>query len=194
MQKLIARTRTFRRFFQQEQISAATLEGLIEAGRLGGSAANAQPWQYMLVNSPEACAKIFPHLGWAAYLKDWPGPDVGERPSAYILCILNHQRLIGSDGFALFDLGTASQNMLLVAMEQGLGGCRIMNFAPALAEPLRLPEHLKLRMVIALGKPKEIVQIEECADGDSIRYWRDDQAVHHVPKRSLASCLLPAPL
>lgn len=192
MQELIARTRTFRCFFEKK-ISTTTLHDLIHAARLGGSAANCQPWQYMLVNTPEACAQVFPYLGWAAYLTDWPGPAPGERPSAYILCLLNRERLVGSEGNALFDLGIASQNMLLTAMEQRLGGCRIMNFTPELAALLRLSDHLSLRLVIALGKPKETVQIDECLD-DSIRYWRDDKGVHHVPKRSLASLLLPCPL
>ena len=193
MQELIARTRTFRRFFEKEQITIATLHDLIDAARLGGSAANCQPWQYMLVNTPKGCAQIFPHLGWAAYLTDWTGPAPGERPSAYILCLLNRERLAGSEENALFDLGIASQNMLLTAMERRIGGCRIMNFPPDLAALLRLPGHLSLRLVIALGKPKETVQITECLN-DSIRYWRDDKGVHHVPKRSLASCLLPCPL
>jgi len=193
MQELIARTRTFRRFFEREKITTTTLHDLIDAARLGGSAHNSQPWQYMLVNTPEACAQVFPHLGWAAYLTDWPGPALGERPSAYILCLLNHERLHGPEGYALFDLGIASQNMLLVAMERRLGGCRFMNFKPELAKLLQLPEHLSLRLVIALGKPKETVQIDECV-GDSIRYWRDDKGVHHVPKRSLTSSLLPCPL
>ena len=192
MQELIARTRTFRCFFEKK-ISTTTLHDLIHAARLGGSAANCQPWQYMLVNTPEACAQVFPYLGWEAYLTDWPGPAPGERPSAYILCLLNRERLVGSEGNALFDLGIASQNMLLTAMEQRLGGCRIMNFTPELAALLRLSDHLSLRLVIALGKPKETVQIDECLD-DSIRYWRDDKGVHHVPKRSLASLLLPCPL
>jgi len=192
MRELIVRTRTFRRFFEKEKCATATLHDLINAARLGGSAANCQPWQYIPVNTPAACAQIFPHLGWAAYLKDWPGPEPGERPSAYILCLLNHERLIGSEGNALFDLGIASQNMLLTATERRLGGCRIMNFAPELTTLLRLPEQLSLRLVIALGKPKEIVQLDEC-QSDSIRYWRDDKGVHHVPKRALASLLFPSP-
>ncbi|NTW49727.1 MAG: nitroreductase, partial [Chlorobiales bacterium] len=44
----------------------------------------------------------------------------------------------------------------------------------------------------ALGKPKEIVKIESISSSDaSIRYWRDNDAVHHVPKRSLDDLILP---
>lgn len=194
MQEIIARTRSFRRFIEKEPISTAILRELIDLARLAGSARNGQPWQYLLANTPEICAKIFPNLGWAGYLTDWPGPVPGERPSAYILCLLNKKRLRGSEGEAQFDLGVATQNMLLGAMEKRIGGCRIGSFKPQLARLFDLPEHLHLSLVVALGKPRETVIIEECRDEDDIRYWRDEHGVHHVPKRSLESCLVEAAL
>ncbi len=190
MQEIIARTRTFRRFVEKEPISKSTLYELIDLARLGGSARNGQPWQYMIVNSPKFCEKIFPHLGWAGYLTDWKGPVEGERPSAYILCLLNKDRIKGPESEAQFDLGVASQNLLLGAMEKRIGGCRIGAFSPKLASLLKLPDHLQLSLVIALGKPRETVIIEECKDDDDIKYWRDDHGIHHVPKRSLKSCLV----
>ena len=84
----------------------------------------------MVVNTPELCAKIFPFLGWAGYLTDWKGPVDGERPSAYILCLLNKNRLKGPETEAQFDLGVATQNLLLGAMEKRIGGCRIGAFNP----------------------------------------------------------------
>ena len=194
MKEIIAKTRTFRRFIEKEQISSAILEELIDLARLGGSARNSQPWQYMLVNTPELCAKIFPFLGWAGYLTDWKGPVEGERPSAYVLCLLNKNRLKGSESEAQFDLGVATQNLLLGAMEKRIGGCRIGAFNPQLASLFVMPDNLHLSLVVALGKPRETVIIEECdsEDGirDNIRYWRDEHGVHHVPKRSLESCLV----
>jgi len=190
MQEIIARTRTFRRFIEKERITTATLRDLIDLARLAGSARNGQPWQYMIANSPELCEKIFPYLGWAGYLTDWKGPVPGERPSAYILCLLNRNRLKGPESEAQFDLGVASQNMLLGAMEKRIGGCRIGAFSPKLASLFKLPDHLQLSLVIALGKPRETVIIEECKDEDDVRYWRDEHGVHHVPKRPLESCLV----
>lgn len=190
MQEIIARTRTFRRFVEKEAINTATLHELIDLARLGGSARNGQPWQYMIANSPKICERIFPYLGWAKYLTDWNGPIEGERPSAYILCLLNKNRLKGPESEAQFDLGVASQNLLLGAMEKRIGGCRIGAFNAQLASLFKLPDHLRLSLVIALGKPRETVIVEECIDEDDVRYWRDEQGVHHVPKRSLKSCLV----
>jgi nitroreductase len=191
MQEIIAKTRSFRRFVEKEPISTATLSELIDLARLGGSARNGQPWQYMPINTPEICSQVFPFLGWAGYLTDWKGPVQGERPSAYILCLLNSNWLRGSEGEAQFDLGVATQNILLGAMGKRIGGCRIAAFNPKLADLFVLPDHLRLSLVIALGKPRETVIIEECRNDEDIRYWRDEHGVHHVPKRSLKSCLLP---
>ena len=94
---------------KKDPISTATLYDLIDLARLGGSARNGQPWQYMIANSPVLCDKIFPYLGWAGYLTDWKGPIEGERPSAYILCLLNKNRLKGPESEAQFDLGIATQ-------------------------------------------------------------------------------------
>lgn len=190
MQEIIVRTRTFRRFVEKEPLSTATLHELIDLARLGGSARNGQPWQYMIVNSPDLCARIFPFLGWAGYLSDWHGPVAGERPSAYVLCLLNKNWLKGPESEAQFDLGVATQNLLLGAMEKRIGGCRIGAFNPKLASLFKLADHLHLSLVVALGKPKETVLIEQCKDENDVRYWRDEHGVHHVPKRSLASCLV----
>jgi nitroreductase len=181
---LVRKTRSYRRFYQDERVQIETLEELIDLARLGGSARNIQPLKYLLVNEPEECAAFFPHLGWAGYLAKWSGPQEGERPAAYIVCLLDTRLSKEAD----CDLGIASQNILLGATERGLGGCRIASFSPALANDLELPAYLRVLLVLALGKPKEQVVIES-ADGGEIKYWRDDRQIHHVPKRSLAELI-----
>jgi nitroreductase len=190
MREIIAKTRTFRRFFQKEAIEIDVMHELVDLARLGGSARNGQPWQYMVINTPELCEKVFPFLGWAGYLSDWKGPVEGERPSGYILCLLNTNWLKGPESEAQFDLGVATQNLLLVAMENRIGGCRIATVNPKLATLFDLPSHLKISLVVALGRPRETVILEECKTDSDIKYWRDDEGLHHVPKRSLDSCLV----
>ena len=187
---LIKKTRTFRRFEQSRTIDLSVLKKLIELARLGGSARNCQPWQYALVTDPDDCARVFPYLGWAGYLSDWKGPVPGEQPNAYILCILNRNWLKGNDLEAQFDLGIATQNLLLGAMEKGIGGCRIGAYSPKLADELALAPYQELSLVIALGYPAETVVLETSKDEQDIKYWRDDSDVHHVPKRSLDDVLI----
>ena len=182
--ELVRKARSYRRFYQDVRIDVETLADLVDLARLGGSARNIQPLKYLLVNEPEACDMLFPHLGWAGYLLKWPGPDEGERPAAYIVCLLD-TRLSKE---AECDLGIATQNILLGAAERGLGGCRIASFSPALAKKLEIPEYFRVLLVLALGKPREQVVIDS-ADGEDIKYWRDDRQIHHVPKRSLAEII-----
>lgn len=183
---LIRKTRSFRRFKEDEPVDRATLHYLVELARLGGSARNMQPLKYVLASKPGINARIFPHLGWAGYLNDWPGPVEGERPSAYIICLLDTRLSKEAD----CDLGIATQNIMLGATEKGLGGCRIASISPQLRNVLELAEHLQILLVIALGKPVEIVALEDQESTDVIMYWRDAQGIHHVPKRVLQEIIV----
>jgi nitroreductase len=179
---LILKNRSYRRFAQAARVERGTLRELVELARLSPSAMNVQPLKFYLSNEPEQNDKIFKRLAWAGYLKDWPGPPEGERPAAYII-ILGDTRLRGEFGV---DPGIVAQSMLLGAVQQGLGGCIMSSVKRTeLAQELALAEHLQILYVIALGVPVEQVVVEPVgADGD-IKYWRDEQGVHHVPKRAL---------
>jgi len=179
---LVIRNRSYRRFYGNESIRLETLRELVDLARLSASGANMQPLKYLLSCDPEKNAAIFPTLGWAAYLTDWPGPVEGERPSAYIV-ILGDTHIKTSFGV---DPGIAAQSILLGAAEKGLGGCIIASVKKdALATALKIADHFEILMVLALGKPKETVVLDSLGQDGNIKYWRDDAGIHHVPKRSL---------
>jgi nitroreductase len=155
--------------------------------RLSASGANRQPLKFALVCDPETNAAVHAHLSWAAYLEDWPGPSEGERPSGYIV-ILGDTEISQSFGV---DWGIAAQSIMLGATEKGLGGCMIASInKQGLREVLQLPERYKILLVLALGKPKEEVVIDPVGPDGSIKYWRDEAGVHHVPKRSLQDLIV----
>jgi nitroreductase len=187
IEDLIRQNRSCRRFCQNEPISGETLKGLVNLARLSASAANLQPLKYVLSNDPRKNTQIFACLAWAGYLPNWPGPGEGERPSAYII-------LLGDTAIAktfAMDVGIAAQSILLGAREHHLAGCMIGSIKKELLqEMLQLPAQLEILLVIALGQPKEIVVLEELPSGGSIKYWRDEHGVHHVPKRSLDEIIL----
>jgi nitroreductase len=179
---LVVATRSVRRFHQGTAVDIETLRQLVDLARLSASAANLQPLKYILSCEPERNARVFPLLAWAGYLKDWPGPVEGERPAAYIV-IMGDKRLRQSFDC---DHGIAAQSMLLGATERGLGGCIIASIQRReLREALAIPEHFEILLVIALGRPKERVVIEPVGPEGDIKYWRDADGVHHVPKRAL---------
>ena len=184
---LVLRNRSYRRYDESFEIPVTELEHLIELARLSSSSRNLQPLKYIISNSKERNAIIFSTLSWAGYLRDWPGPVEGERPSAYII-MLGDTKI--SSGFSI-DPGIAAQSILLGAAEKGYGGCIIGTVNKEnLEKQLKIPSHLEVMYVIALGKPVELVQLEDVKENGDIKYWRDEHKVHHVPKRLLKDIIV----
>jgi nitroreductase len=187
LRDLVIKNRTYRRFHQEIAVKQQTLRELVDLARLSASGANLQPLKYILSWEPQKNALIFPHLGWAGYLKDWPGPIEGERPSAYII-ILNDTHISQTPGC---DHGIAAQSILLGATEKGLGGCMIGTIQKQkLRKALEIPPRYEILLVLAVGKPKEQVIIEALDDTGDIKYFRDSEGKHHVPKRNLDDIIL----
>ncbi len=187
LKDLIYRSRTVRRFYQDVPVEKETLYDLVDLARMSPSGSNLQSLKYYATNDPEKNACIFQYLSWAGYLKDWSGPQEGERPAAYII-IMGDATLSKSFGC---DHGIAAQSIMLGATEKGLGGCIIGSIKrPELSAALNLPPQYEILLVLALGKPREEVQVEPLPENGNIRYWRDEQDVHHVPKRSLKDVLV----
>ena len=187
LRDLIISNRSCRRFEEGFAIERQTLEGLVDLARLSASAANLQPLKYILSCEPEKNARIFQHLAWAAYLKDWGGPAQGERPSAYLV-ILGDTTVNNTFGC---DHGIAAQSILLGAREKGLAGCMIgLIQRDELRKTLAIPAQYEILLVIALGKPREQVVIDEVGPKGDIKYWRDSAGVHHVPKRPLREMIV----
>lgn len=181
LKQLILSNRCCRRFDEQAKLDRQTLLELADLARLSASGANLQPLKYYLSWEDHKNQIIFPHLAWAGYMPDWPGPAPGERPAGYIIILLDKDISKKSD----CDHGIAAQSILLGAREKGLAGCIIGSIRrQELARELGISDQYEILLVIALGRPGETAVIEQVQGGD-IKYWRDEQGVHHVPKRSL---------
>ena len=186
LKDLLLKNRSYRRFDQSSIVPMRLLREMVEAARLSASARNMQPLRYMLFNDSNSCGKIFPTLAWAGYMKEWPGPGDGERPSAYIVQLGDLD--LTNDWWC--DDGIAAQSMLLTAVEQEFGGCIIGSVQrEKLRTILNISERYKIIQVLALGKPAEEVVIDEIAN-DDIKYWRDKEDIHHVPKRGIDELII----
>jgi nitroreductase len=187
LRDLITRNRTFRRYHEEVAVERETLERLVDLGRLSASGGNYQPLKYILVCDPQRNAQVFSTLAWAMHLPDWLGPEEGERPSAYIV-ILGDTTVRGDSGV---DHGIAAQSILLGATEMGLGGCMLGGVQrKRLRAMLEIPDHYRILLVVALGKPKEKVVLEDLPPGGDHRYHRDADGTHYVPKRRLEDIIV----
>ena len=187
LRDLFKENRSYRRFYEDKSIKTEILEEIVDNARIANSAGNKQPLKYIISNNRETNEKIFLTLSWAAYLKDWEGPERGERPSAYIVML--GDKKISSNYLA--DPGIAMSYILLSAVEKGLGGCIIATIdRKKLREILNIAEEYEILYVIALGEPKETIVLENLNENGDIKYYRDDEQIHHVPKRSLQEIIV----
>lgn len=188
LKDLVTRCRSFRRFHEDVKISTEELKELVDLARLTPSTANSQALKFRLCNTPEETEKVFDTLGWAGALPDWDGPEKGERPSAYIIILCDLS--LGKN--KLHDDGIVSQTIMLGAVEKGYGGCMLGNVQRSrLAEALQIDtEKYSIDLVLALGKPKEEVVLVPVKEDGDVRYYRDENQVHYVPKRRLEDLII----
>jgi nitroreductase len=183
---IVLNTRSYRRFDESDRIGRDRLVELVNMARLSPSATNRQSLKYLVYDSCDDCARIFPATAWAGFLKDWPGPGEGERPSGYII-ILRDTEI--NDYFGV-DHGIAAQTIMLGATTMGYGGCMIGSIKKEMLRAvLAIPQRYDILLVLALGRPVEKVVIDDIRD-DDFKYWREADSTHHVPKRRLDEVLL----
>jgi len=187
----IVKRRSIRRF-QDITVPYEILEKCVDAGRLAPSAKNTQLCEYIIIDNEQLLPKVFDSITmWAGQENPARNPQSADEPTAYIVTLINKQleaELNMSRRVTTYDVGLSAENMILVALEQGVGACAILSFDESkLKQLLNVPDNYYLALLIALGYPTESPVTEVSAD--SINYWVDDQGIRHIPKRSLEDIL-----
>ena len=193
---LVRRARTCRRFDESMRVPAEFLYELVDMAHLAPNGANAQRLRFHVVSGKDDCDRLFDELAWAGALKDWKGPEPGERPTGYI-GVLAERAVPGKPAAPIteVDTGIAAQTMMLAARSATpeVAACMFKAFTPHAIDAMGLDnDRYELKLVMAFGVPAE-EQVIDPVDGNpdgSLNYWRDDQLVHHVPKRPLADVLV----
>jgi nitroreductase len=171
--------RSIRRF-HQKPVNLETLKKCVNAGRLAPSAANLQLLEYCIVIDKELCSNLFETLHWAAYIQPKWAPKETERPTAYIVVLVKDTQ----NPYYERDVGFATENIVLAAEGEGLGSCILCNIERVkIQEMCKIPLTVAVDSVIALGYKAETSIVEDMKD--SVKYWRDEHDVLHVPKRTL---------
>lgn len=186
LEELIYKRRTIRRF-KQDPISIEKLKKLIDFARIAPMATNIQALEFIIVENPEIRKKLFPLVRWAGSLpEEKRTPESGREPTAYIVVMVNANI---KKTYVDFDVGAAVQNILLGATASGIGTCWMgaINFKK-IKELFEIPDNYIIKQVISLGYPDEESIIEPFKD--SFKYWKDENGMMHVPKRSLDDIIL----
>ena len=183
--ELALKRRSIRRF-KNIAIPYEILEKCVNAARLAPSVANLQPLEYIIVDDEQLLPKVFDMLKWAGYIRPAGDPPPGHRPMAYIVVLIKSG--VGRENLENYDAGLAVENMILVALEEGIGSCCLLSIdINRSRELLNIPEDYIISLVLALGYPDESPVVEEFRE--SPKYWKDKDNVLHVPKRGLKDIL-----
>jgi nitroreductase len=143
----LATKRASMRGYALDPIDKATLGKILEAGRLAPSAANHQPWHFIVVRD-----ELQKQALKGAYSKDW----FWKAPVILVVCVEPHKAWTRQDGknYAAVDGAIAMDHMTLCATDLGLGTCWIGAFDPAKVKHiLGLPEGIEPLVMTPLGKP-----------------------------------------
>lgn len=145
------------RVYKEEKVPREVLTHLVDVARLSPSGCNAQPWHFIIIDEPEAHAKVveaFDDNGLT-------GCPWGDKVPAFIVICEEKAKLMpgvaehyGSQHFAQMDIGMAAMALCYEASSIGLGTCMIgtMN-QEKLKISLGIPEDKTVRLIITVGYP-----------------------------------------
>lgn len=140
-------------------VSRETLTHLVEVARLCPSGCNAQPWRFIIVDEPEAKARLIPALDDDGL----NGCPWGESVPAFILICEEEAKLMpgvgeryGSQHFAKMDIGMAAMALCYEATAMGLGTCMVGTMSQEkMHAAFQIPAKYPVRLVITVGYPKK---------------------------------------
>jgi nitroreductase len=186
----ILKRRSIRRF-KNKAVPYEVLEKCIDAGRVAPSGRNQQVCEYIVINDAKVLPGVFENIGGSAKMPpDKGGPRPEQAPKAYTIVLIN-KALEGDANrrrVTLYDVGIAAENIILTALEQGIGCCPILMFNEGdLKLLLEIPDGYDIALVIAMGYPDESPAAEVAKE--SLNVWVDEKGLRHVPKRKLADII-----
>lgn len=173
--RLLKHNRSYRGYDASFTVREDQLRRIIEVARICPSARNQQVLRFRPVLRDEA-PRVLRHIRLGGALPELKLPFPGTEPNAFVVICST----VEESKYVDMDLGIVAQSMLLQAVEIGLGGICIGAFDhAALREELGL-EYEPL-LVLAIGRPKEDIELRDCHPGDNLNYYREG-GKHYVPK------------
>ena len=147
---------TCRKFNPDKPVEHEKLVKCVEAACLAPSGCNAQPWKFIVVESPDKVAQVAEtpqQMGMNLYAADARAFIVVLEQHAVLMPAL--RVVLDSQYFAKGDCGAAVAHICLEAEDQGLGTCIFgMYDRPKLCEILNLSTDTRFAGVIAVGYPE----------------------------------------
>jgi nitroreductase len=139
------------RAYQDRKVDPEILVKLLQAAMAAPTAANAQPWEFIVVNDPERLVKLKENLPFGKY----------NTPAAIVVC--GNPAISNNPAGKMYwvqDCSAALENILIAAVGMGLGTVWIGIFpqesrVAAVRKVLNIPDHVTPLGAVYVGYPAE---------------------------------------
>lgn len=139
--------RTSVREFLPRQVDPATINRILEAGRLAPSAKNRQPWRFIVITDPDKRV-LFERACFGQ-------EHVGNAPVIIACCSTNTEYKMPNGQLSYpIDISFAASFMMLQAVHEGLGTCIVTTFDETIVrELLTVPFSMRVVLLLLVGYP-----------------------------------------
>lgn len=165
---IIKERKSVRHFVEDKQISDKDISIMLEAAMAAPSAANKQPWEFIVIKDRVLLDKIAEKMPYGKFLKFAP---------LAIIVAGNMDRTLPDieKDFWVQDVSAASQNLLLAAESMGLGAVwtgvyPVKDRVDTLSKILALPKNIIPLNVIIIGYPTGIDKPKDKNNSDYIHF------------------------
>jgi nitroreductase len=177
-QDVIRKRRSVRHYIDRD-VSDEIVFKLLDAARWAPTAGNLQPWEFILVRDP-ANRKRLVDTTYLGYMTKTGKPQswIFEAPVIIAVCA-NTKAVIARYGSGeitqtnvLMDVAAAIENLLLAAVDLGLGACWISGFDREKAtETLKIPQNVRIVSLIPVGYTDRVQSAPPKFDPEEFTYY-----------------------
>ncbi|MDD5823275.1 MAG: nitroreductase family protein [Firmicutes bacterium] len=190
LKDLVKANRSCRGYDRSRKVTREELLEMVDTARFTAAGVNQQPYKFYLIYEEEEAALMNTLVKFGANLPELGLPFPGTEPPAFILICHDAEVFENVERFRL-DVGIMAQTITLAATEMGLIGCMIGNYnKDKVKEALGLDDRFTVELIISIGKNAEDIRLCDLEEGQSHKYYRDDNGVHWVPKRKLEDIVI----
>jgi len=146
--RVISGRESIRNYDPTKPVDKAVLERILDAGRIAPSAANRQPWRFLLIQSRDVLSQVR-----RSYQKPW----FQDAPQVLVVVGRTGEAWTRQDGWSSIetDLAIAMDHMVLAAENEGVGTCWIAAFdSTVLRSTLSLTADDRVYAMTPLGYPR----------------------------------------
>ena len=137
------------RSYKDKPVEEKKLREVLEAGRIAPSASNLQDWKFIVIKNKETIKKLAEASNSQGF--------IAEAPVVVVCCSTNPARKMPcGQPSGPVDISIATTQMMLKAVEEGLGTCWIGAFNEGKVKKiLDIPDNTVAVALFPLGYPKE---------------------------------------